>query len=143
MTIAAFSYSAWSLRFPELAATVSEPLADQYFLEAGLLCDNTDQSPVVDIPTRLVLLNLLVAHIAALNGPGSSPLVGRISNATEGSVSVGTAYTASDGAAYFTQTKYGAQFWQLTAPYRTMHYVPGRQPYLGVPYGMARPSWGV
>jgi hypothetical protein len=88
---------------------------------------------------RAALLNMLVAHLAQLNlpaggGDGSaggtnaaapSPLVGRITNATEGSVSVQTQMDLPLGSAqWFNQTPYGAQFWAATAAYRTMRYVP-------------------
>ena len=62
-----------------------------------------------------------------MNGEAASPLVGRINNATEGSVTVGTDMgQVPFTAAWFLQTKYGAAFWQATAPFRTMQYVPGR-----------------
>jgi hypothetical protein len=86
---------------------------------------------VQDVNQRALLLNMLTAHLAALyagvNGQSPSPLVGRINTATEGSVSVGAAMDGVPGtAAWFLQTKYGASFWQATARYRTMRYVPGR-----------------
>lgn len=127
-----FDYGAWSLRYPELAASVSAPVAQLYFNEAGLYCDNTACSPVKDaLPggQRAMLLNMLTAHIAALNsqlaGQASSPLVGRISNATEGSVSVQAQMDYPPGSPqWFMQTKYGASFWQASAAYRTMRYMP-------------------
>jgi hypothetical protein len=139
--IVAFDYAAWALRYPSLAASVSGPLAQAYFDEAQLYCDNTRYSPVLNVSVRAVLLNMLVAHIAQLNLPtggsgGSSggnggsagapsPLVGRISNATEGSVSVQTQMDLPPGSAqWFNQTPYGAAFWAATATYRTMRYVP-------------------
>jgi len=144
MGVAVFSYAAWSLRFPALAAKVAEPLAALYFDEAGIYLDNTDGSLVEDVPTRLTFLNLIVAHIAACNGAtdaGAAGLVGRISNVTEGSVTIGTELKgfAGDQAAYFAQTPYGAQYWAMTASYRTMQYIPAQPPFLGVPgYGGAR-----
>lgn len=143
MAVAVFDYDTWAARYPELAAKVSPALAASYFVEAGLYLDNTDCSPVDDVNIRLVLLNMIVAHIAALNAAladPSSPLVGRISNVTEGSVSIGM--EAMTGIpAYWSQSRYGLQYWQATAPYRTMQYVPGPQPYTGVPgiYGWGGP----
>lgn len=141
MAVAVFNYATWSARYPELAATVGVDLATAYFGEAGLLLNNTDTSLVCDVNVRLTLLNMITAHIAALNRPstlgGTDPqtdLVGRISNATEGSVSVATDYgQVSASSAYWLQTKYGAQYWQATAKYRTAHYRPGRRRNLGVP----------
>lgn len=131
--VVTFSYADWSLRYPELAASVSAPLAQLYFNEASLYCDNTPTSIVRDLPTRELLLNMLTAHVASLNaslnGQESSTLVGRISNATQGSVSVATQMDLPPGSAqWFAQTKYGAAYWAATARYRTMRYVPGPVP---------------
>ena len=132
MTIAVFSYTAWAARYPELAATVDECLAEELFAEAGIYLDNTDCSPVPCDPTtyqpRRALLGMVVAHLAALGAAGRSGIVGRVSNATQGSVSVTVEYNAGNAAAWFLQTPYGANYWQATAAYRTMHYVPGPPP---------------
>jgi hypothetical protein len=113
-----------------------------YFNEAQLYCDNTPTSLIRDASPggqREMMLNMVTSHIAALNAPiggqPSSPLVGRISNAAQGSVSVATQNDYPPGTVqWFQQTKYGAAFWAATAQFRTMHYVPGRIP--GVdPYG--------
>jgi len=140
--VVAFSYSGWSTRYPELAFSVSQPLAQMYFNEAQLYCDNTPTSSIRDASPggqREMLLNMVTAHIAALNAPlnsqESSPLVGRISNATQGSVSVAAQNDYPPGTVqWFQQTKYGAAFWTATAQYRTMHYVPGMVPNVN-PYG--------
>lgn len=133
MAVAVFDYALWAARYPELAISVDASLAGAYFLEAGLYLDNSDCSPVVDVGTRLALLNMIVAHIARLNatigGQAPSGLVGRISSATQGSVSVSVdGGPMSDAGAWFQQTTYGAAFWRASAAYRTMHYVPGAQP---------------
>lgn len=128
MAVAVFDYSVWSARYPELSATVAQPLASSYFDEAGLYLNNTETSPVADVARRLVLLNMLTAHIAALNMPGSSALVGRVSNASEGSVSVQAEYAPPGTSAWFVQTKYGAAYWQATAYLRTMRYIAGIGP---------------
>jgi len=137
MGVVAFDYSAWSARYPELAASVAQPLAQAYWNEAGMYCDNTPASPVTDDSVggqRAMLLNMLTAHIAAINAPlggqPSSPLVGRISNATEGSVSVQTEYATNvpGSMAWFVATKYGAAFWQASAQFRTFRYVAAPRP---------------
>lgn len=130
MAVVTFAYTPWAARYPELAASVNSALATAYFAEASLYCDNSDASPVADVTVRAVLLNMLTAHIAALNAPlngqPSSPLVGRISQAAEGSVSVQTQMDLPPGsAAWFAQTKYGAAAWQAMAPYRQAQYFPG------------------
>ena len=130
MGVVIFDPAAFKERYPEFA-TLSDPLLSDYFAEAEIYLDNTDVSRVKNVNTRRLLLWMLTAHIAALNagvnGEGASPLVGRISSASEGSVSVQTDMGAVPfTAAWFMQTKYGAAFWQATAPFRTMQYIPGR-----------------
>lgn len=130
--VVVFDYAAWSARYPEFSS-VMQATAQQYFYEAQLYCDNTPCSIVRDLCERSILLNMVTAHIAALNAPlngqPSSPLVGRISNATEGSVSVGAQMDMPPGSAqWFNQTKYGAAYWQATAQFRSMLYVRGPVP---------------
>lgn len=131
MAIVAPDYTAWSKRYPEFVAAapngpaVPETLYEAYFAEAGMYLNNTDASPVGDVGRRLILLNMITAHIAALNMPGSSPLVGRITDATEGSVSVTVNYEALPGSEqWFAQTKYGAAYWQATLTFRSARYRP-------------------
>lgn len=129
MSVVTFDYGAWAARYPELAQYVSPTQAAAFFAEAGMYCDNTDLSPVTNLTSRAVLLNMLVAHIAALNvplGAPSSPLVGRISSATEGSVNVSAELNLPAGSSqWFAQTKYGVAFWQASAKYRMFRYVNG------------------
>jgi len=127
MTVAVFSYAGWAARYPELAPTTPEPLAVELFEESGLYLDNTDGSVVaadaVTYQPRLRLLNMLVAHLAALRAPDRAGLVGRIASAGQGSVNVSTEMATPGSAAWFTQTAYGASYWQATAPYRTARFV--------------------
>jgi uncharacterized protein DUF4054 len=126
-----FNYATWSQLFPQfsnipqlIVTTVILPLAQQYLRNDG-------GGPVQSAASQANLLNLIVAHVAQLLFGSTlqplSPLVGRISSATEGSVSVQTDMPASPSAAWFMQTPYGAAFWQATLPYRTMRYLPGPQ----------------
>jgi len=134
-----FDPISWNTRYPELAAFVNPTLAQAYFAEATLYLDNTPCSIVpysdADPTTRPMLLNMLTAHIAALNaalnGTASSPLVGRISSGTEGSVSVQTDNQYPPGSVqWYQQTKYGAAYWAATGRFRSMRYVPGPVPVL-------------
>lgn len=129
MAIVAFDWIAWSTRYPELSQYVTQPQAQLFFAEAQLYCDNTDTSPVDNVTTRATLLNMVTAHIAALNAPlgaPSSPLVGRISAATQGSVNVSTEMNLEPGSSqWFAQTKYGMAFWQATRRHRMFRYVQG------------------
>ena len=138
-----FNYAQWAARFPELAGSVAEPLAQAYFDEATLYLSNDDSvSRVKDQIRRALILNLIVAHIAKLNAPingaAASPLVGRVSSATEGSVTVQTdLQIKSESAQWWLQTPYGLQAWQALGPYRTAVYVPGHQRRMN-PYGSYR-----
>jgi hypothetical protein len=130
-----FDYAAWSARFPELAPRVSQSLAQAYFdQDCPLYLDNTAASPVPDLGKRAALLNLIVAHIAALNAPqangqAASPIIGRITSASEGSVSVQAEMGPASGtSAWWMQTQYGASFWQATVSLRTFRYVAAPQP---------------
>lgn len=128
MGIVAFDLPGFRIRYPEFA-TVADALLGAYFTEATIYLNNTATSPVVDMTIRSMLLNMLVAHIAALNaainGQAASPLVGRINTATEGSVSVGTDMGPVTGTqAWYIQSRYGASFWSATSIYRRFLYVP-------------------
>ena len=123
MTVA-FNYSAWSARYPEFS-TVTEQTAQLYFNEACLYCDNTGTGPVKDEAVLSVLLNMLTAHIAYLSTPGRDS-VGRVSSASEGSVSASFDLQVPGSAAWFAQSKYGLAFWQATAQYRTARIYRGQ-----------------
>ena len=133
----AFVYADWIAEFPEFVA-ISSPMAQGYFNRASLFCANDNCNPAFPAGILLQLLYLVTAHIAWINAPRDadgnpaatgepgSPLVGRINSAAEGSVNVATEWTGSGSPSetYFTQTKYGAEFWQASAQFRTMRYSP-------------------
>lgn len=128
-SVVVFNPTAFTTRYPEFS-TVDSGLLYEYFTEATLYLNNTINSVVQDVATRALMLNMVTAHIAAMNGQGangqgSSPLVGRIDSATEGSVTVHAQYTnaQSGSAAWFNQTKYGAAYWAASKPYRSFRYV--------------------
>lgn len=142
MGVATFDYAAWVDMYPEFAS-VTEAVATMQWGVATLFLDNTDLSLVQDVTQRATLLNIITAHLVKLFVPvaGVAPggLVGRISNATEGSVSVTADYARANTnlEAWWIQTPYGAQYWALMAPFRTMRYIPGPTRYLGsAPYGL-------
>ena len=140
----AFSYSGWASRYPEFA-NVPQATATAYFNEACLYLDNTGAGPVSDAGTQLVLLNMITAHISSLSARVSADLVGRITNASEGSVSTALEMAPARGQleAWFNQTRYGAQFWAATAQYRRGFYIAAPQPYPGGgPFGALFPGWG-
>ena len=122
--VATFNYTAWVARYPEFSA-VSQSTAQEYFNEACLYLDNTGCGLIPAASTQLTLLNMLTAHIAQLNfaqnGIPASPLVGRIANASEGSVSVQAENNYAPGTPqWYQQTRYGSAFWAATQVYRTM-----------------------
>jgi hypothetical protein len=140
-----FDPTAFIARFPEFSTVTADTLT-AYFNESTLVLDNTDSSMVQQIEQRTPLLWLLTAHLAALysgvNGQAPAQLVGRINNASEGSVSVATDYgTQPATAAFYLQTKYGAQYWQMTASIRAMQYVPGFPQ--AHPYPLPGFRWGM
>ena len=127
-----FNPSAFAVRYPELQGVGTAQLA-AFFSEAGLYHANDGSGPVSDAGQQLILMNMATAHIAALNALDSngnpvSPLVGRISSASEGSVSVSVQNDYPPGSAQWWQTtKYGSSYWAATVGYRTMQYRVGRQ----------------
>jgi hypothetical protein len=86
--------------------------------------------------------NMIVPGIPNVSAPLG--IVGRINNASEGDVSVSSEWSAPPNAnqAYFVQTKYGAQYWTMTAKYRTAIFLPAPSgaynPFAG--YGIG--PWG-
>lgn len=131
-----FNYATWIAAYPEFATLVNATQGQSYFDIATTIHRNDGGGPVNNAGQQLALLNMLTAHIAAMFGPASagataSPtgIVGRISGATEGSVSVqSSAYSSnvSEQMAWFIQTKYGAMYWTATAPFRTARYLPNK-----------------
>ena len=129
MSSTTFDPVVFKLRYPEFSA-VDDTLLGLYFTEATLYLRNDGTSVVKDIPVRMMLLNMLTAHICELNNAlsarGSQPLVGRISSAGEGAVNVKADMAPSSGSSeWYQQTKYGSAAWAALAPYRTMRMFPG------------------
>ena len=129
MPAVVFDPAAFKARYPEFAA-VADPTLGACFDEAGLYLSNMDNSPVKNLTRRATLLNMLTAHVAYLGGllsaDGMPRPVGRVSQASEGSVSAafeGVPPTPGSGA-WFQQSQYGAAFWQATSSLRGMRYIP-------------------
>lgn len=80
----------------------------------------------VNATQTLTTEGILVAGVPNIQPPLG--IVGRVSDATEGAVSVSaelnTAPLTNPGQAYYSQTKYGFQFWQATARFRTALFLP-------------------
>jgi hypothetical protein len=134
--VAVFDYGLWSTRYPEFS-NVSATLAEMFWNEATIYHSNDGTGPVTNATMQLTLLNMLAAHIAMLSaGTATQPasgLVGRISSATQGSVSVSTDLAGAPGTSiWFSQTAYGLSYYQMTAVFRSMHYRTGPRRYFGV-----------
>lgn len=132
MGVAVFSQAAFLARYPEFAAyaTANPPALGAIFAaDASFYLSNCDDSPVQNVTRRGFLLNMLTAHIAflggALSADGQPRPVGRMSDATEGSVSASFDYTPSTpgSGAWFNQSPYGAAFWQATSNLRSAVYI--------------------
>lgn len=135
MATTTFDLAGFRIRYPEFA-TVSDAQLQACFNEATLYLDPTDYSAVQDPTRRSLLLNMLTAHIAALsygtNGVAPSGLVGRVTSATEGSVSVGVDSAGfGAGSAWYALTSYGLNYWQGILPYRQGRYVAACRPWYG------------
>lgn len=126
MAAVVFDPTAFKARYPEFAA-VSDATLTACFMEAGLYLSNADNSPVQNLTRRATLFNMLTAHVAYLGGllsaDGMPRPVGRVSQASEGSVSAAFEFLTPGTAAWFTQTQYGAAFWQATSGLRGFRYI--------------------
>lgn len=125
--IVTFNYAAWIALYPEFT-TVLEPRATLFWNEATIYHRNDGSFPSsITAAIQQSLLFMVTAHIAKryaiVNGETPSDIVGRISDATEGSVSVSADMGQQPAsAAWWQQTKYGADYWQATAAFRTLRY---------------------
>lgn len=137
--VVVFNYGNFVAAFPAFQ-NVPPAAMQNYFDMADAFFQNNTCNPAfssgVDRMTRLAYL--VTAHIAWLLSPrdaqgnpaasGKLPgVVGQITSASEGSVSVGLAEVAKGGAnelaAWFAQTPYGFMYWQATAQYRQARYL--------------------
>lgn len=128
MPAVVFDPAAFKARYPEFTA-VADVTLGECFVEAGMYLSNTDK-PVADVTRRKVLFNMLTAHIGYIGGllsaDGLPRPVGRLSQASEGSVSASfddVPATPGSGA-WFKQSQYGSAFWQATTGLRSFGYVP-------------------
>lgn len=125
MTIVVFNAATFKARYPEFAS-VADATLGAYFTEAGFYLSNANNSPVQNVDRRALLLNMITAHIAFINGAlsadGQPRPVGRVSQAGEGSVSAGFEYGTPGTKEWFVQSQYGAAFWQATTALRGFRY---------------------
>ena len=79
--------------YPQFSSFTGAQLHN-FFLQAEMIFNNTDKSFIKDLARREMLLFLIVAHLAQIqtNINAGNSMVGRISSASEGSVSVSVDY---------------------------------------------------
>jgi hypothetical protein len=135
--VVSFDWAGFQAMFPEMEA-IGETLAETYFQIATTIHRNDGGGPIGNATLQARLLNMLIAHIAQLYAPrdaagnvassGSSPppnVTGRVSSASEGSVSVTTealkGFETAE-ASWLSQTRYGQLYWVATSSFRTMRY---------------------
>lgn len=116
-----FNFDEFNSYYPELNTTLAK--AKLGFSMASLILSNTPCSIVCCVEKRKMLLYLLTAHVLCLQNRGNGT-VGAVSNAHEGSVSVGYANLGRLGQNYFGQTQYGLLFLELVKKYMSGFYVP-------------------
>lgn len=130
MAIVVLDIDKFRAMFPEFSNATD--IAIQFlFDQATDYLNNTEYSLVIDATKRERLLFLLMAHLAYVRygdskGNGGSGLVGRLSSASEGSVSVSSdAGQIEFRYMWYTQSPYGMDYWQATKVYRMANYYPG------------------
>lgn len=129
MAVVVFDPTAFKAEYPEFATVSDARTTAMFTLAEQSILDNTDNSPVMDVNFRTQLFYMLVAHLLTLLGgapttPTNTP-PGRLSQATEGTVTASFEYLLPPGSAmapWFVQTKYGAMYWTMTAPFRSLKY---------------------
>jgi hypothetical protein len=167
--VVTFDFPTFIGLFPEFAA-LSPTLANAYFIRATATVFANDVTNLAydngaNIPVFTYWVYLATAHVAWLfcqkdamgiptsdpsTAQAASPLVGRVSQASEGSVSVSTEYpldgSSSAQEKYLAQTKYGTELWAALAPFRTAQYAARPTIVFGGrfrgPYNRAFPWWG-
>lgn len=153
MSVVTFDPTAFKASYPEFNTApnvVSDARATLMFTTAEQsILDNTDGSPVMDVNYRTQLFYMLVAHMLLLLGTSDTPMLnnappGRISTATQGTVTSGFEYIIPQGsamAAWFLQTKYGALFWTATARFRSVRIYANGQSGIGTSRAYGQPTF--
>lgn len=151
--ILAGSGSAWTVSNSQAVSSelmTTTGVVQAAFARASEIQNNTGNGPPYDVPTQTYLLNLLTAHIAVLNsalanGAPASTIVGRISDATQGTVHVAAQFDVPQGSAqWYAQTRYGAEYWTATSRFRRATYfpAPGRVAASVSPWGLTGNPYG-
>jgi hypothetical protein len=131
MAVITFVPASFIAQYPEFTSVDPNRATAMFTIAEQTLLDNSDNSPVMDVNYRTQLFYMLVGHLLTIFGvpnpttPDTTP-PGRISSATQGSVSTSFDYELPVGSAmapWFNQTKYGALYWMSTARFRSARYI--------------------
>ena len=129
-----FDPVAWAAAYPQFSNVSAASLTGVILPLAQVYCRNDGGGPIDDPNMQTQALGLMVAHCAQLFfGSTTQPLssiVGRVSNASEGSVSVTTSWpeASSLNEAWLSQTQYGAAFLVLISSVTLGRYFPKQTP---------------
>lgn len=141
--VVTFNYTNWAALFPQFSNLTEQQVTGPVLTLAEQYCRNDGGGPVTNEALQTEMLNLMVAHVAQiLYGSTTQPVaptVGRLSSATEGSVSASFDFPTTPTNAWFLQTPYGAAYWQLTTPFRRFRYISKITPQPQITGG---PWWG-
>lgn len=117
--------------YPEFS-NIPVPTLPTLFDQATDYLNNTESSLVVEYDKRERFLYLLMAHLAYMRYGtdkgigGMSGMVGRVSSASEGSISASSELGQVEFRnAWYTLSPYGMDYWQATKVYRMADYYPG------------------
>lgn len=130
MAIVVLDISKFRAMFPEFS-NLTDAQLPFLFDQATDYLNNSEYSLVIDVIKRERLLYLLIAHLAYVrygdaNDNGGSGMVGRLSSASEGSVSASSdAGQIEFRYMWYTQSPHGMDYWQATKVYRMANYYPG------------------
>lgn len=126
--VATLDITAFKAAYP-MFATLTDPQITEAFTLATIYLRNDGTGPVRTTALQTSLLYMLTAHLAAMmygvSGAAPAGTVGRVTSASEGSVSIGMDWPTTASNAWFLQTPWGANFWQATAGYRMGRYLAG------------------
>jgi len=134
--IVTFDEAAFLARFPMFSAwATANPgqLQERFNEVTAIYINNGPMARVLDVTERSYLINYAIAHVLTVEGALADPTttdasaaagrVGRVSSASEGTVSAQLDMGAVPGtAAWWMQTQFGAAYWNATAKYRTVRY---------------------
>ena len=109
--------------FPEFTDTADAQFIF-YTAEVNVMFDPAKYG-IMDADKINVFSSKLLAHLLALAKRGAYGPGGQLISASEGSVSAGYQGLNRLSGSWFNQTVYGANFWQLIAPYLAPRYVTG------------------